>query len=423
MPLCDFPNLAAFKPGTWNEKEYGPDFVKQLLANFKKYSTGPTPYHRPWVSINHDKFPLLANFRFGELSGAHIDGDKVLRFDAKDVPGEVGQWANTGMLREPSLEFVTPKRDATGNIVGGFVGPDGKFVDGPVIKCLTLLGNDHPGVKGMDPLPRAVFSAKSDSFAFRGGITSKFGGTLVQTRDQMIQALQAMGLDVSSLTADVPDELISALLTWAQQLQGAGGGTVQVPDTGTTTQQADTTAAGAVGGGTVAAAQPVPQPVQTTTIHKFNQTLTGVVGLLGGQIGVLRRELGAVRGETNRFVDNTKGQVIDAVFTRMSDKGQLTPAQAGTLRPHLMKLDNVKVEKFADGKGEGTALDVALRDIESTYPVIKPMGRQTPQRQLSTTGTATGGTGALTPDRKARLLRGAGATGNRLHKPAAAATT
>jgi hypothetical protein len=46
-------DIASFKPGVWNGRQFDAAFVKQLNDNFQKLCTGPKPWYRPYVNINH----------------------------------------------------------------------------------------------------------------------------------------------------------------------------------------------------------------------------------------------------------------------------------------------------------------------------------------------------------------------------------
>ena len=236
--VCKLSDVASFQPGTWNGREHDAAFVRKLVDNFHKYSTGPQPYYVPYISINHDD-----KLQAGRVEAARLKPGNVLSLDGADIPEPVGAWRNAGGLVQPSIEYFEPVRDQAGQLVDGFRKPDGSIEDGPVLKCLTLLGADAPAVKGLPPLPFAKFS--------HGGRVRKFSNLFSEgagmDRAAMIAALQAMQVDTSGITDVVPDEVLKA---WLDSLQKASAAPVapEVP----APQMAD-----ALGG---VAAAPAPAP-------------------------------------------------------------------------------------------------------------------------------------------------------------------
>lgn len=422
--LCRIPGIASFKVGTWNGRPFDKQFLNQLVANFRKFSAGPNAYYRPYITANHSETPLLKELRVGRLDGARMSGD-TLYVDAEDVPIEVGQLVNGKMLGEPSIEIIEPKRDAAGKPVSGFVGPDGKIVDGPVIKCLTFLGPDMPAVKGLDPLPTAVFSQITGGVILRFRC-SAFGGSQMQDRNTMIQALQALGLDTSTLTTEVPDQFIAALLAWAQQCN-ANKPAVADPTVPTQANQAamadsNPTAANPTGAMTMptlptenavtpaAAATSINDPSMTPSqvVVKFNQLFPGLLAGLQGQIANLTSQATAAAGVAARTVESGKDAVINSFFSDcgIDGTGQVTVAMQGALRPMLMACDHVQVSKFSDGKGgtvNRTALENQIANLKATLPVVKTAGHKATQPGV----TQPGADGQpMTPERRKAILNG-----------------
>lgn len=423
LPTADLPGVAAFKPGYWNGEWFPPAFVRQLYDNYRKFAApGPdgNPWYVPYVSINHDRFPHLAGFRFGSLENASLSPDGALSLDAMRVPEEVAKLVATGMLAHPSVEFVRPKRDPSGNLVSGFVGPDGRIVDGPVIKCLTFLGDDMPGVKGSEPLPTPVYSdpvPAVTAFRFRGATTSRFGETTMQSREEMLTALQAMGLDTSKITDVVPDDVLAAILAFAQQLSGAatpspatGDAANPAATVGAGTGMADVTATGGAGGITmpsVSGTGPAGTP-PSQVVLKFNQQFPGLMGSLLGQLTTAAQRATAASAIADRTIAKDKERVIETLFREcdVDGTGQITVAMRPVIRAQLLKCDHVSVRKFADGKEQGTELEEACRQIKDTYPKqVKQTGRSVvlPSANAPPAGS---GTTVLSVERRNRILSG-----------------
>lgn len=136
--------IAAFRPGTWDGRPVTAEHLRAMVQNFRDLSTGPRPYYRPFLSINHED-----GLACGTITGADLDAAATLFLDAANVPGEVLAWAKSDRLQAPSIEFWDP---------GLFRMPDGSMNRSPVLKCLTLCGNMAPAVKGLPPLSAARFT-------------------------------------------------------------------------------------------------------------------------------------------------------------------------------------------------------------------------------------------------------------------------
>lgn len=407
--------IASFKPGFWNGEKYDAAFVRQLHDNFQRLSTGPKPLYRPYVSINHNDA-----FRFGGIVSARMDGP-MLVLDADEIPVEIGQAVNTGMLKEPSIEFVKPKRGPNGSPVSGFTDAAGKIVDGPVIKCLTFLGPDLPGVKGLPPLPAAVFR-------HFGGIVSRFGSKIMD-RAGMIQFLQEQGLDTSGITETVPDSLLQAVVALVQKMTGANpnGGTTQpnpndnqVPTPSMMADIVSGLTGGAVAGtqnGGAAAGAGTPSQV----VVKFVQLVTG----LQGQLGQLATGLKRIEGQSNtvtaaqtRILNGMRDTAVTAFLDEMAASGQIPaegkdkdgkviPGMRSTVRAMLEKCDTFTVRKFsADPTRTGTEFEETCDTIRRTYPVVRKFGHQTTQPDVKVPATRTGTGGGLDPERRKRILGG-----------------
>lgn len=428
------PGIAAFYPGEWNDQKWTEADVKAMFDNFKKFSTpanGKPAWYVPYISVNHNETPATKDLRFGELSGATLGRGNLLSFDADKVPAEIGAMVNGKQLAQPSLEIITPKRDAAGKIVSGFVGPDGKVVETPVVKCLTFLGSQVPGVKGLPPLPTAVFRDT-------GGITHKFGALSTMPRDQLIAALRALGVPESMLTDAVPDADLQALLTAVQALNAnpPGGNTPPAPDPNSMADigsgggvagavgAAGTAAgvAGAVGGATTQPSQVVVKYNDVGgVVAKFNQQFPGFLDSLNNQIHALTLRVGAVDRIAANAVLSAKDAVITSFFRDcgLEGSGQVTPEMQATLKPIMMNLDHTTVHKFSDNSGQGTALEAAVKAFKSSLPVVRDPRRKMQQTTPNNPPVGGGNGGTFDAERRRKVLSASAAGRQVLAKEAA----
>lgn len=407
--------IEAFKPGVWNGEEYDHAFVESLHSNFQRFSSGESAHYRPYLTLNHQD-----HFRFGTVDRADLDGEKLI-LSAADVPEAIGAWRNAGAVTEPSIEFFLPVRDESGTLVDGFRGPDGEIVDGPVLKCLTLLGPDAPAVKGLSQLPVATFACAggrvkrvrmSDSVS-----PTATGGTV--DRASVLSALQALGMDTTLITDVVPDEVLQAFLTTLQSIQAGGAaGTppagAPMADLTTPALPAPALAAPAVADNSVSipgVATGGAQPSQVVLKFADNASAKAAGAFLGNmqaQFNKMVADFGAVGSALSAQANQVKVAKVQAFADRLATpdstgRVRLTPAQKPPMIALLMKCDGAAVRKFADGKGQGTELDEMMKSIESTLPVVKHMGEKFPDHAPGTPG----GQGAgLDPSNRRLILSG-----------------
>lgn len=185
--------IASFRPGVWNGVPVSAQDLRDMVRNFAALSAGADPWHSAYVSLNHDD-----GLSFGRVPRAELDRDGVLWLDAADMPAQVGAWVNSGQLQAPSIEFWEP---------GDFPMPDGTLNRTRVLKCLTLLGNNAPGVKGLGRLPVAKFhhAGKARTFSSPRRFTA-------MDRTAMLQALKTFGMDVGMIPSTVPDAVLESFL-------------------------------------------------------------------------------------------------------------------------------------------------------------------------------------------------------------------
>lgn len=382
-----------------------------MADNFAKFSTGHDPYYRPFINLNHKD-----ELGSGLLTGARFDGS-ALHLDADHVPESVGAWANAKRLHSASVEFWQPKRDAAGNLIGTFMMPSGEYSPTPVIKCLSLLGNDAPGMKGMSELPVARFS---DRYRPDGKPVKFSGGAM----DELINQLAAKGFDTTKMT-DL-NTLLQYLIDCGATPSTPAAATAADPGEGQTAPvpMADVTATGGgIGGGLAvpsitsgAAGSPAP----TSLTLKFNDS-TGkpVVAVIpyppelaraqyaaNQSLALIVTRGAAVAADLKRQRDTSKGVAIKAFSDRMAT-ANVAPATIAAQVKVLSVLDHDAVKKFADGKGTGTQLEEMIAALEAGAVPGKPFKEQLPNPHPGAApgGLAGGGgTGGDFSARKAAML-------------------
>jgi len=336
--------IASFRPGVQSGNNGPEDYpltdLRAIADNFKKFSSGERPFYRPYISLNHDD-----GLAFGRVTNAalnDVDGEPTLVLDGNNIPLPVGSWINSGQLTAPSIEFWP---------AGTFIGPDGQPVNSPVLKCLTLLGNKPPAVKGLPDLPIATF-------AHRDAIVRRFDGAAVPDRKTVIDQLMTEGMDVAGITDAIPHAFLIVALDAIRKAK------IQ------TTRRAEYV---------------TPVSVEFTDpalSRQFNALREQTARELRDSID---RRKAIVAGKVREFRDEMTGAGQAVAF--------MSAAQFQAVEPRLLKLDDVAVRKFADGQATGTVLEEAFAKLRAVHarPVRMP--------------SHTAGETSLTPQRRLVLLK------------------
>lgn len=404
IPLtAEMERIAAFSPGTWNGVTYSKQFVHDLYANFQRYSTGANPWYVPYINVNHND-----ELKTGRIGKATMEGDTLYLW-ADQIPMQLASVIKSKMLNTQSVEFIEPK--VVNGQVRGFVGPDGKIVQGPVLKCLSLLGNEVPAVKGLPPLPEPKVSKFRDT----GGRTVRFsltqGGKM---NPDLLNKLQQMGFNVALLPADATDDLLNEIIKLTQSLNAN-------PAPNTVTTNADPTAVPAVPQTVPSPQVPGTNPATTLAmptmgngampeqiVMKFRQELGGMVAAavapLNLQLKGLAGQLGTINANAAKQLAAGRDEIVRRFLDEMGTSGQVSPAMRPGVEAMLKTLDHQVVRKFADGKTDGSALDEAMAGIRNTYPKQRtaPGNGNPTVRQPAVNPPAN--TGTSRPDVVARVM-------------------
>jgi hypothetical protein len=375
--------IASFRPGPWNGRNFSPQFVKQLYDNFQKYCTPDKSgriWYTPYCNLNHKD-----ELRFGRITKADFQNGTLYLW-ADQIPVDIAKWVNSHMLAERSIEFIEPK--TINGEVKGFTGPDGKVVDGPVLKCLSLLGNDLPAVKDLPPLPVATYSDHNTGgnvlqFSNRAARSILTIRRFAQMNQQLVQQLQALGFDVSVLPQDTPDNVLQALIDFAQKI-AAGTGTPAPATQNNMAGNSPTIQVPAVtGGGATPAAQGQAsgQDIQSLTLkftQEANAAIARAVAPIYSVINTIQKQNADAVAAAKRQSEKERDGIISRFFDRMGQEGRITPDARKPLELAAKALDYSTVRKFADGKADGTQLDEFLVGVEASHPVVRRMNGGNP---------------------------------------------
>ncbi|MFO0937842.1 MAG: hypothetical protein U0798_15160 [Gemmataceae bacterium] len=218
-------NWQVFKPGYWNKQYFSAADCRRVVENFHAYSAGESPYLRAKAKLGHDD-----KQRFAQLLGLTVDDhgrtldaesgkpvsaglpamgrivdcrstpDGGFAIDIEGVPTAIADEIEAERLPDGSVELDNTVPDPA---------DPSKTIPGYVLKAISFLGEEEPGVKGL-PSPVVCFSQNQSGGSFR----IKFREVTPMDRNQIIAALKDKGIDVGSnpALANLPDEALNAML-------------------------------------------------------------------------------------------------------------------------------------------------------------------------------------------------------------------
>lgn len=373
--------LKAFLPGVWNGEVVPPQDVTAMAANYAAFAAGDLPYYLPYVSINHDD-----GLSFGRVTAARIDpADGGLVLDLDNVPAAVREWMRSDRLTAPSVEYWVP---------GTFVLPDGSYNTSPVLRCVTLLGNDAPGVKGLPPLSAAQFrdAGRRCVLKFADLPPATRPGAKLMDRTSMLKTMADMGADTSSVTDGVPDTFVKSMLDFAQKCMADKK---KYDDEAKKTGTDDDVKKNAD--------DKKDEPDGDEEVKKYRDKLSKAAKEADTLLATLRQQAETAAADRARQAAEQRAAAVKRFRDEMVGVGGkvafMTPDQFAAVEPMLLQLDGQTVRKFADGKTDGTALDEQFARLRASFSKpVKTFG----DKHADGSGTGSG----MSPERRRELLKG-----------------
>lgn len=236
-------NWKVFKPGYWNKQYFSGDDCRRIVDNFQKYSAGDAPYLKAKAKLGHDdkqrfakQLGLVQNDKgqtvdpdtgeqvsagipsLGRIVDCRLTDDGGFAIDIEGVPEPIAKEIEEGRLLDGSVELDMTIPDPA---------DPSKTIPGYVLKAVSFLGDEEPGVKGL-PAPVVSFNQKNTS----GSLRIKFSEVQSMDRDTLIAQLKAKGVDVGAdpSLANLPDAALSALLSQLPAEAAAAAATKPVGD-------------------------------------------------------------------------------------------------------------------------------------------------------------------------------------------------
>lgn len=392
--------VRAYRVGRWNGEDTTPEELAELVANFARFAAltpSGVPFYVPFISLRHSD--LLA---FGRVTRCVMDGEYLV-LDLDGVPLAFRRWMLSGQLTFPSVEVWRP---------GEFSAPDGTEHAEHVLRCVTLLGADAPGAKGLPPLSAAVFpDLTADDVAgwptvpaslvavsaplkqYRDSFASvrKFSdlppatrGKRLMDRTAVIKALADAGIPADGLDK-LPDDTLKAMADVAAKASKAGD-----DDEGEKKKLADDEKKKADG----------DEEVKT-----YRDRAKRAATELESLTAKLKAEAAAATATAQQIQNRARAERVKLFrdeMTGVSGPAFMTPAQFDAVEPLLLLLDHSTVKTFADGKVTGTALDEQIGRIKAAHPTpVKKFGHQLADGKAPAAGA--GGHNYTAPPARAEL--------------------
>ena len=217
-----------FQVGTHRGKTYSAKDLDDVVANFKKFSSGPEPKLRVPAVLGHEESQEFLERSDLPAAGwpSHVyrQGDKLYA-DFDEIPPKVGRLLRNKAYRTVSSEVYDDP-------------PEGVPGRGKMLRRIAFLGGDIPQLKDLDEIGELTQHAEERRFAryrraafqFREVKPSRTAGAFwvfseakPMDRDQIIQALAEHGCDTEALK-DASDETLAEMLRVCEAKDQQGDG-------------------------------------------------------------------------------------------------------------------------------------------------------------------------------------------------------
>lgn len=349
-------NWKVFKPGYWNKQYFSGDDCRRIVDNFQKYSAGDAPYLKAKAKLGHDdkqrfakQLGLVQNDKgqtvdpdtgeqvsagipsLGRIVDCRLTDDGGFAIDIEGVPEPIAKEIEEGRLLDGSVELDMTIPDPA---------DPSKTIPGYVLKAVSFLGDEEPGVKGLPP-PVVSFNQKNTS----GSLRIKFSEVQSMDRDTLIAQLKAKCVDVGAdpSLANLPDAALSALLSQLPAEAAAAAATKQVGDVTTLSEpNCDE-----------------QMKKKFADLEKENAEMKAKFGSLEAAFSDLKDKAGDVQ-QAAKFAKTYEANLAEVKRTRASTvvaecvaKGKLMPALQDQTISDLCKLSDDKASHFAEGEYKG----------------------------------------------------------------------
>lgn len=360
--------LKAFRPGEWNGETNTARDVADMAAAFAEYAAADPPVYLPYVSINHDD-----GLAFGRVTAARVLPDATLELDLDGVPLAVRDWMRSDRLTAPSIEYWEANQ---------FVRPDGTPDPRKVLKCVTLLGNAPPGVKGLPPLSAAKFADRS-TVRFSDLPTATKARAFMD-RTTMIKALADAGIPADGLDG-LPDGTLKAMVDVSAKAAKAMADDNDEDDKKKEMED---------------------KKGEDDEVKKYRDKAKKAATEAETLVAALKAQTAAATATAKQMQDRVRAERVKLFRDEMTGANGgpafMTPAQFDAVEPLLHLLDHTTVKKFADGKTDGTALDEQIAKIKAAHPTpVKKFGHQLADGKATTVGA--GGHNYTAPPARSEL--------------------
>lgn len=390
QPTARIPRLNAFRVGTWNGIAFSADDLNSVVSAFDTLSTGPTPEIQPVAVLGHSEdqpFMVAEGLNnVGLVSDCYAEGDR-LYLDVDDAPANFAAACNAKRYSAVSVEFKQDYTDSQGRTWPW------------VLSRVAFLGAELPAVKGLEPVPQAVFAASTDKTK-----VFTFSEAPAVDRTQILQALTAAGQDVTAVTDAVPDGVLASWLAACQKASMASAPAPVIPPNPAPNAPAQPTTVPQYAAPNGPPCPGTPNPVVPPKMADDSgdtemkpAEMAAKFAEMNKQIADLNSKLVSVAKFAETTQHDRKRERANAAVTAAVTAFKLPPASRDATFNRLMRADSVVC--FAEGPSKGKSeFDLQIDEL-AALPVVRKFGEQMADPITQEKGSP------MTADRRAQLLK------------------
>lgn len=356
-----------FARGTHRGQDFTDADLADMVANFERFSAGEQPLVRVPAVLGHEEsqeFLERSDLPAGAWAKRVYVEDGTLKVDWGEMAPAVAKLLKGKAYRTVSAEIYD---EPPAGCEGG---------KGKMLRRVAFLGGDIPQVKTLADIPAPEFRETSERVSrlvvksikrSPGRGTYTVFSEVVMDRDQMLEALAALGYDVEKITNATSDEALAEILIMCQAKSGAA--TPPAEPAPEPTPEPDEKLAEPP----VPAPPPAPPAREPSTVTlKYSELQTYVQKAVDKAVKGLGDKVARIDKFTEEKLAADKKASIKSRLDALVAAGKVLPAERDAgLDDALLAVDATKVLKFSE-KGklvERTALDQQFATLEAR-PVL-----------------------------------------------------
>lgn len=358
-----------FATGTHRGEGYTEADLADMVANFERFSSGDKPLVRVPAVLGHEEtqeFLERSDLPAGAWAKRVYVEDGTFKVDWGEMAPAVAKLIKGKAYRTVSAEIYD---EPPAGCEGG---------KGKMLRRVAFLGGDIPQVKTLADIPAPEFREASERISrlvLKSVKRSPSRGTFTvfsevsMNRDQMLEALAALGYDVAKISKATSDEALAEILIMCQAKSGTATPAPEPKPEEKPPEDKPKEMAEPV----VSTPTPTPPAREPSTVTlKYSELQTYVQQAVDKAVKGLGDKVERIDKFTEERLVAEKKASIKSRLDALVAAGKVLPAERDAgLDETLLAVDAVKVHKFSEkGKTvERTALDQQFATLEAR-PVL-----------------------------------------------------